>query len=403
MLAPRLTAAALVAAVPLADAQPPSFALLDAAITRAVEDQRIVGAVVLVAHRGRIVYRRAAGHADREQGRPMREDNIFRLSSVTKPLVAVAALRLVEQGRLNLQAPVARWLPQFRPRPADGSAPAITIHQLLTHTAGLSYGFLEPRDGPYRRGGVSDGLDAGISLQENLRRIAEIPLSYAPGSGWRYSIGLDVLGGALSAATGSSLPDLVRQEVTGPLGMPDTGFDVVDAARLVTPYRDGQAAAVRMASPAEVAFGEGSIRFDPGRAWDADAYPSGGAGMVGTAPDFMTFLLSLRPGSTQRVLRAETVALMLRDHTGPQVQAQGPGWGFGYGGAVLADPGLAGSPQGKGTIQWGGVYGHSWFFDPTHDVAVVALTNTAIEGMSGAFPAEVRAAVYAALSRMDCR
>jgi len=398
MPTPHLAAAALAAALPFAHAQPPSFEALDAVVDRAIDERRIVGAVVLVAYEGDIVYRRAAGYADREQGRPMREDSIFRLASVTKPMVSAAALRLVAQGKLDLQAPLTRWLPAFRPRLPAGGTPAITVHQALTHTAGLSYGFMEPADGPYRRAGVSDGLDAGLTLRENLRRIANVPLAYAPGCGWRYSVALDVLGGAMSAATGITLPEIVHQEVTGPLGMKDTGFVVADAARLVTAYQDGTPEPIRMPSPADVPFGESSIRFDPQRAGNADAYPSGGAGMVGTAPDFMTFLLSLRPGATSRVLSSQAVALMMRDHTGPQAQAQGPGWGFGYGWSVLADPELAGTPQGKGTVQWGGVYGHNWFFDPTNDIAAVVFTNTAIEGMSGAFPRDIRDAVYAALA-----
>jgi CubicO group peptidase (beta-lactamase class C family) len=390
-------AVALALAAPLAHAQPPSFASLDASIDRAIEERRIVGAVVLVAYRGRIVFHRAAGLADREQGRPMREDSIFRLSSVTKPMVSAAALRLVERGQFDLQAPVTRWLPRFRPRLADGREPVITIHQLLSHTAGLSYGFMEPADGPYRTAGVSDGLDAGTTLEENLHRIASVPLVYAPGAGWRYSVALDVLGAAMSAATGAGLPEIVQREVTGPLGMADTGFRVTDADRLVTPYQDGTPIPTRMAASAELPFAQASIRFRPGSIGGAEGYASGGAGMVGTAPDFMRFLLSLRPDGRPRVLAPETAALMLRDHAGPQAQTQGPGWGFGYGGAVLDDPRVAATPQGQGTIQWGGVYGHSWFFDPVHDIAVVAFTNTALEGMSGTFPTTVRDEVYGAL------
>ncbi|WP_260514250.1 serine hydrolase domain-containing protein [Serratia fonticola] len=367
-------------------------------IAKATEGQQIVGTVVLVAHKGEIVYHRAAGKSDRERSRLMREDDIFRLASVTKPIVSVAVMKSIEQGKLDLQTPVTRWLPEFKPRELDGSTPTISIHQLLTHTAGLSYGFMEPLNGPYHRAGVSDGLDMGIPMQENLRRISSVPLTYSPGTGWRYSVAMDVLGAAISAATESSLPELVHKQVTGPLGMADTGFSVVDSARLVTPYQDGGTRPLRMTSYAEVAIGEGSIRFNPDRVWDTHAYPSGGAGMVGTAGDFMKLLLSLRPDSTHRVLKPETVALMMRNHTEPQVQTLGPGWGFGYGWAILTNPELARTPQGKGTIQWGGAYGHSWFYDPVYDIAVVALTNTAIEGMSGAFPQEVRDAVYVALN-----
>ena len=395
----RVAAATLAAALPAASAAVPlAFPALDAIVTAAVEEQRIVGAVVLVALGGKVVYRRAAGYADRERNRPMQEDAIFRLASVTKPMVSAAALRLVEQGRLDLRAPVTRWLPEFRPRLRDGRSPVVTVHQLLTHTAGLSYGFMEAEDGPYRRAGVSDGLDAGAGLGENLRRIAGVPLAYEPGAGWRYSVALDVLGAAMGAAVGEALPEIVRHEITQPLGLEDTGFTVRDISRLAAPYRDGSPAPVRMSSPTRVPFGASAIVFDPERVHDARAYPSGGAGMVGTAPDFMRFLLSLRPSATLRVLAAETVALMMRDHAGPQAESQGPGWGFGYGWSVLTDPARAGTPQGRGTIQWGGVYGHNWFFDPVNDVAVVVFTNTAPEGMSGRFPRAVRDAVYAWLA-----
>lgn len=268
-----MMAAALATVVPFADAQPPSFASLDSSIDRAIEERRIVGAVVLVAHKREIVFHRAAGYADREQGRPMHEDDIFRLSSVTKPMVSAAALRLVERGLLDLRAPVAQWLPQFQPHLPDGSTTPITIHQLLTHTAGLSYGFMEPADGPYHRAGVSDGLDASVTLAENLHRIASVPLAYAPGTGWRYSVALDVLGAAMSASTGSSLPDLIQREITCPLGMRDTGFCVVDEARLVTPYQDGKPAPARMPAIAEVSFAAASIRFRPDSLGSTDGIP----------------------------------------------------------------------------------------------------------------------------------
>ena len=375
-------------------AQPSSMATrIDAVVDQAITEHRIVGTVVLVAYQGRIVYHRAAGLADREQRRGMSEDTIFRLASMTKPLVSVAALRLVEQGKICLNDPVTRWLPDFKPRLADGTAPNITLRQLLTHTAGLSYGFLETEDGPYRRAKVSDGMDqSGLSLEENLLRIASVPLVYRPGTDWRYSVALDVLGGVLSAATGQSLPDIVRQQVTDPLRMKDTAFQVVDPARLATPYQDGQPVPLKMADQAVVPFNNGAAHFSPGRTFDLNSYPSGGSGMSGTAHDFMRFLLGLRAGSV--VLAPETLAAMMKDQTGPQARTQGPGWGFGYGWAVLDQPGLAQTPQGEGTIQWGGAYGHNWFFDPVHDLAMVALTNTAFEGMSGAFPRELRDAIY---------
>ncbi len=372
---------------------------LNAVIDRALHEERIVGTVVLVAKDGKVVYRRAAGFADREAARPMAEDAIFRLSSITKPIVTVAALRLVEQGKLRLDDPVTRWLPDFKPKLADGSTPVITVHQLLTHTAGLSYGFEEPADSPYHRLGVSDGLDdAGITLEENLRRLAEAPLFYPPGHQWRYSLAIDVLGAVIARANESTLQEAVAQLVTTPLQMRDTAFSMQDSARVVVPYADGHPRPRRMSDrfemtmPAEM--GE-RLRFAPTRAFDASAFPSGGAGMVGTADDVMRLLETIRGGGAP-LLSADTVRRMATDQVGADAQTQGPGWGFGYGGAVLDDPVLAKSPQAKGTLQWGGVYGHAWFVDRGNGWSVVALTNTALEGMSGAFPTQIRDAVYGA-------
>ena len=133
-------------------------ALVSPVVERAVMENRLVGAVVLIARDGEIVYRRAAGLADREARTPMREDAVFRLSSLTKPIVSAAAMALIERGQLALDAPATRWLPEFRPKTPDGVEAVITIRQLLTHTAGLNYGFFEQPDGPYHRAGVSDGL-----------------------------------------------------------------------------------------------------------------------------------------------------------------------------------------------------------------------------------------------------
>jgi CubicO group peptidase (beta-lactamase class C family) len=363
---------------------------LDKVIDTAIARQRIVGTVVLVARDGEIAYRRAAGHADREQGVAMRPDAIFRLASITKPFVATAALKLADEETIDLAAPVTEWLPDFRPRLPDGTAPTITLQHLLTHTAGLSYGFLEPADGPYRRARVSDGLDQpGLSLEENLARIASCPLAYAPGTLWRYSVATDVLGAVLQQATGMALPLVVQREVTGPLRMRETAFEVVDGNRLVVPYRDAKPAApARMGDEEDVPFMDGLAHFTPGRILDPRSYPSGGAGMAGTADDVMRFLLSLRTAN-RAILRAAEV-----DRTGTGAMTQGPGWGFGYLGAVLGHPKEAHSPQSCGTIQWGGAYGHYWFFDPLADLAVVQLTNTTFEGMAGAFPRDVRNAAY---------
>src|SRR5262249_35025185 len=157
----------------------------------------IVGAVVTVAKGGHIALERAIGLADREERVPMRVGTPFRYASLTKPIVAAAALGLVEEGVLALDAGITRWLPDFRPAFA-GRPAGITVRHLLTHTSGLSYGFFEPGTGPYHAANVSDGLDQpGLSLDENLRRLAGAPLAFAPGAAFLYSLSFDVLGGVM--------------------------------------------------------------------------------------------------------------------------------------------------------------------------------------------------------------
>lgn len=399
-------AAALVTATPSLGAPPPVAvatapdaalaARLDKAIDAALAEHRLVGTVVLVARDGKVVYHRAAGLADREAGRPMREDALFRYSSVTKPFVSVAVMRLVEDGRLNLDDPVTKWLPDFKPKLADGTQPTITIRQLLDHTSGLTYGLAEPSSHPYHVLGVSDGIDlSGLSLDENLRRLSQAPLAFQPGSTWRYSVAIDVLGAVLEKATGKPLPQVVAETVTGPLGLADAGFVARNPARLTAAYVNTQPAPKRMADGnQDVPIGPTAIRFSPSRALDKTAFPSGGAGMVGTAGDVLALLETVRKGGAP-ILKAATVAEMTKDQVGQQARTQGPGWGFGYGWAVLDDPTLGKTPQAAGTLAWGGVYGHNWFVDPKARLTVVIMTNTAFEGMNGQITKDVRDAVYA--------
>lgn len=370
---------------------------LDDVLNRAVGSGRIVGAVVLVAHRGRLVYRRAAGWADRESARAMALDSIFLLSSVTKPIVSLAAMRLVEAGRMPLEAAVTRWLPRFRPCLADGREPVITVHHLLTHTAGLCYPGNAEFGAASRAAGVSSGLDGRfIGLDENLRRIASVPLACAPGDRWIYSLSIDVLGAVIQAVTGRPLAQALRELVLDPLGMVDTGFAVTARGRLVTHYADDECGPVVMPARHR-AMHEGAVfDFAPGRIHEPSAFHSAGGGLAGTAGDVLRALEAIRVGSPG-VLSAQASARMRHAHVDAGAPPQDPGWGFGYGGAVLVDPVAAGSPQAEGTMQWGGVYGHTWFIDAARELAVVALTNTSLEGLFGPFPLEVRDAVYAAL------
>jgi CubicO group peptidase (beta-lactamase class C family) len=359
--------------------------LVDAAIDAAL-GTRIVGCVVLVRERGNLVYARAAGLADREAGIAVKPDTIFRLASVTKPIVATAALRMMDDGLLSLDDPVTRFLPWFTPHMHDGSTPVITIRHLLSHTSGITYDV--PED-------VSPGL-AGpiISLEENLRRLARVPLAFAPGQGWIYGMGIDVLGGVLAALSGGSLADAVATYVTRPLGMTDTYFHVTDPDRLAKPYAD-DAPPRLMSDPDRVHGRDGVLIFSPGRIFNREVPQSGGGGMAGTAADVMLLLEAYQPSSI--FLKPATRELALSNHTpGLTRRPRDQGQGFGLIGAVVTDRVAAAMPCSNGTVNWGGVWGLSWLVDPNAHVSLLVCTNTALEGCNGAFASEIRTATFAA-------
>lgn len=359
---------------------------LDRVIAEALDEQRIVGTVVEVLVDGEPAYKRAAGLADREADRPMTEDSIFLLSSVAKPIVTVAALSLVQSGTIGLDDTVSEWLPAFRPWLPDGSVPAITVRHLLTHSAGLSYVFMEQGDGPYHRHAISSGFD---DTDDDLP-------AYAPGHGWGYSMSLDVLGAVIEEATGSKLPQAIAALVTGPMAMNDTAFSVADPRRLVAHYGDASPRPRRLVGDDAVPFFGNPVRLSPGRIFNPRAFPSGGAGMAGTAGDVIRLLENLRTGHSPAVDVPTSRSMFdIQARTGGL--AAGAGWEFGFGGAVLVEPETAGTPQSPGTLQWDGAYGHKWFIDPVRGLTVVALTNTAFEGMNGRFPVDLRDAIYRSL------
>lgn len=326
----------------------------------------------------------------------MPRNSVTSCSSTTAPATAPESSR-IDRGVLGLDDPVTKWLPDFRPALADGHRPAITIRQLLTHTAGLSYSFMEGPDGPYHRERVSSGIDQpGLSMDEELARISRAGLAFEPGTQWLYSVSIDVLGAVIAAAARRPLPEAVETLVSKPLGAASFGFTVRDPARLATPYYQTDGRTLRMQDPQVVDWpGAGPITFAPSRNLDAKSFPSGGGGMSATALDFARLLDTIRAGGGALLTRASAAA-MLANQIGALQVILGPGWGFGFGGAVLLDPQAAGTPQSRGTWTWSGVYGNSWFVDPALGLTVVALTNVAPEGDSGPFTLQLRDAVYAA-------
>lgn len=370
---------------------------MDAVIDRAIEDQRIVGTTVLVAKQGQLVYQRAAGWSDREQDKGMTLDAIYRFASLTKPMVSVTAMHLIEQGYMGLDDDITRWLPDFHPCLEDGRPATILVRHLLSHMSGLRYRYSAPSDSLYHTLNVSDGIDQpGLSIEENLRRIAGTRLQFKPGTGWRYSVGLDVLGEIMARAAGENLPDLVRRVVTEPLGMADTQFAIAEMNRLTTAYTDDTPVPTPITDNRRIPFGEGTAIFCPNRLLNPDSYPCGGGGMAGTAPDFMQFLETLRQNGAP-LISPDSFDYMTQEHVAAKYATQGPGWGFGVGWALLVDPAAAMSPQPQGTLSWSGVYGHTWFVDRKNGLCFIAMTNTTPEGVNGEFPKALRNAVYQGL------
>jgi len=363
---------------------------IDAVMDEAVDKQSIVGGELVVARHGDIAYRRSFGWFDREAGIDMIDNAIYRLASVTKPIVAATALAIADKGLLSLEDPVSAHLDWFAPRLDDGAPARITIHHLLTHTAGLAYAY--PAD-PEISGGLGP---TELTLEENFSRVARQKLEYEPGTGWLYSVAIDVLGAVLAQVHGGSLGDAVRTHVTGPLGMTETGFFVADEQRLAKPYADGTPP-MPMAEPQVVTDDEGNSRvFSPARIFHPRAFQSGGAGMAGTPGDMLRFLESMRNGGGGAVSR-DSVALAFSNRIG-DIAREDAGQRFGYLGAIVADPVAANSPSAAGTVNWGGVYGHSWLVDPVNGLTIVSMTNTALEGCTGQYPKDLIRAVYADLT-----
>lgn len=355
-------------------------AAIDAALVN-----RIVGCVVLIHRNGEEIYARAAGFADREAERAMKRDAIFRLASITKPIVATATLHMQELGLLDIDDAITNVLPWFTPQTRDGTRPTILIRHLLTHTSGITYDV--PPD-------VSPGMSGPIiSLEENLRRLAMAPLAFAPGRGWAYGMGTDVLGGVLAAINGSNLEAVLAEYVCHPLIMPDTHFYVADTKRLTVPYADGLPPK-RMSEPEKVLEpGGGFGEFSPGRILNAEAPQSGSGGMAGTADDVMKLLDSFN--STNPILRPETITAALTNQIGMLPRPENDaGKRFNFIGSVVDDPKVARTPCPAGTVEWGGTWGHNWIIDPVNHLSILTCTNTAFEGCWGPFREDIRDAVY---------
>ena len=355
-----------------------------------VDSGRLPGLLTMVMRRGEVVWLDTCGMADIARGRPVAEDTLYRFYSMTKPLTSTAIMMLYEEGRFQLDDPIARFLPAFRdmrvfttgtPLKWD-SEPArrgITFRDLLTHTSGLTYGFMNatPVDALYRERGV-DFQTAQTSLAEVVDAAAALPLLAQPGEAWNYSIATDVLGRLVEVIAGIPFERFLRERVLKPLGMHETDFHVPDdkAHRFAANYVPGADGTLTLADDPQ----DSRFRQPP-------RVPSGGGGLVSTAADyarFCRFILGKGQLDGVRLLGRKTVELMTANHLRGDMAEMGQarfsespytGIGFGLGFSVMLNPARAQILGTPGEVAWGGAASTAFWIDPAEDMAVILLTQ----------------------------
>jgi CubicO group peptidase (beta-lactamase class C family) len=357
---------------------------------RLVDDGKLAGLITMVLRRGKLAHFNTCGLADVKREKPMASDTIFRFYSMTKPLTSTAIMMLYEEGHFQLDDPITRFLPCFNDmRVCVGGArgkldtvPAerdITFRDLLTHTSGLTYGFMEasPVDGLYRDRGV-DFVTSEKSLADVVEIAAGIPLIAQPGAEWNYSIATDVLGHLVAVISGMPFEQFLRERVTGPLAMVDTDFHVPPGklSRFAANYTRGENSGLMLVDDPEK-----SIFSNPKRIC------GGGGGLVSTAADYMRFCrMMLNKGELDgtRLLGRKTVELMTSNHLRGDMADMGQarfsessyyGIGFGLGFSVMLDPAKAQILGSAGEYAWGGAASTAFWIDPAEEMAVIMLTQ----------------------------
>jgi CubicO group peptidase (beta-lactamase class C family) len=363
----------------------PALDRIDSSLRPFVDSGRVSGIYAVIARRGRIGYERTFGCMDADCDRRMRRDATFRIYSMTKPVIAVGVLRLVEDGRVGLDDPVSKYIPSFAAVQvfAGGTADApilrgpdspVTVRQLLNHTSGLGYGLTAgPADTIFTRARL---YDARRTLAEFTDSLARIPLLFSPGTRWSYGAGLDVAGRVIEVASGRALDRFLEDEVFRPLGMRDTGFRIRPETRrrlasVYTPGPDGSLHPV--SGDGLMAMFEPEARFF----W-------GSGGLLSTPDDYLRFAQMLLNGGTfgeARILRPETVALMTRNTVAPEFTPvssgalRDPTYGFGLGVAVKMDTARATRPGPAGIFRWSGYLGTYFWVDPRNELIAMVWTQ----------------------------
>jgi CubicO group peptidase (beta-lactamase class C family) len=356
------------------------LARIDTLLQQYVDENRIAGAVALVLRDGQAVYERALGWSDKEAGRRMTTDTIFRIASQTKAITSVSILSLVEEGRIALNDPVSRFIPAFAKTTVavePGAPPvpakrAITVRDLLTHTAGISYGTETRVAALYEANGLGPAAgfgwytaDKNEPICDTMERLASLPFVAQPGEAWVYGYNTDILGCVVERASGIPLDAFIRTRVTEPLGMKDTRFflPAEERTRLATVYSSG--ADGQIARAPDGPRGQGSYVDGPRRSF------GGGAGLLSTARDYGRFLDMIRRGGVMgatRILAPRTVALMTTNQSGTLHSETGLGFGLGF---ETTDRFGASGMSAVGSFGWGGAYGSVYRVDPDARLVIV--------------------------------
>ena len=365
----------------------------------------IPGAVVLIARQGKIAYFESFGLQDPQTKAPMTRDSIFRIYSMTKPIVTAAAMMQVEEGRYHIGDAVAKFIPSFgkvqvgveKPAAEAGGKPtlelvaprrAVSIQDLMRHTSGITYGFFGVGAVKALYAGVLDGDPDNAEFAE---RVARLPLAYQPGTVWDYSHSTDILGRVVEVVDKKSLYTSLSDRLLKPLGMKDTAFYVTDAAkqgRVAEPYANDRS------------LGGGIEFFDPRK---AGKFEGGGGGLTGTAMDYARFLQMLLDGGVQngkRYLSPKIINYMTADHMGTGAVPgpyflPGPGYGFGLGFGVRLANGISADPGSAGDYYWGGAGGTYFWVDPKEKMFVVYMMQSPKQRLT--YRAVMRDMVYAAM------
>lgn len=390
---------------------------LDALMQGYIDRGVYAGIATMVARRGTVVQAGVYGWSDREAGTPMAADTIFRLYSMTKPIVCTALMTLVEEGRLTLVDPVAKYLPAFaavKVRADDGNlvAPArpMTVGDLMAHTSGLTYHFLgdSPVSEMYKDALI---LRADVPLSETIDDLARFPLAAHPGSRWIYSLGIDVAARVVEVVSGQPLGDLLNERLFEPLGMLDTGFGVADDARgrLAAMYGRPDLFRAGVTSPSCLAaWAEGeNRRVDVSRTYPSDQarlFQRGGHSLFGTTGDYFRFAQMLCNGGIlegRRVIGRKTLALMHANRIPASLlplEIGGlplSGYGFGLGSRVALDVAATAAPGSIGEFGWAGAAKTHYWVDPEEEVVGLFMTQSLMS--FDAPELAMRAVVYAAL------